>query len=94
MISNRFANDRDRFREIRGDIHQIACLVCRKFEIDFIVTLNYLSISKMDKPHSLLDEDDSSSDDSSIEETLGGMNLPVKKKPEKEKARWTDDEVC
>ncbi len=49
----------------------------------------------MDRTNSILDNDDSSSDESSIEENVGGshMNLPVKKKPEKEKARWTDDEV-
>ncbi len=48
----------------------------------------------MDKFDPMLDDD--STDDSSVEETVGGgqMNsLPLKKKPEKEKARWTDDEV-
>eukprot|EP01040_Poterioochromonas_malhamensis_P017426 gene17426-20021_t len=45
-------------------------------------------------PYPVVDPEDSSSDESSVEETATGshMNLPLKKKPEKEKARWTDDE--
>lgn len=46
-------------------------------------------------PYPVVDPEDSSSDESSVEETATGshMNLPLKKKPEKEKARWTDEEV-
>jgi hypothetical protein len=48
----------------------------------------------MDLSHHLVDNDDSSSDESTLEDISEGnhLNLPVKTKPEKEKARWTDDE--